>query len=98
MNCLLCWGPDTLVVTFRGTQSLANVKADAQVRRSNTGCCGAALAVQRSRPQCMILLSCQQPRKWIPVSTTNPAHPLPHATPPPSPTPGVAVPATAGAW
>lgn len=31
MNCLLCWGRDTLVVTFRGTQSLANVKADAQV-------------------------------------------------------------------
>ncbi|PRW59946.1 alpha beta-hydrolase [Chlorella sorokiniana] len=34
MNCLLCWGPDTLVITFRGTQSLANVKADAQFWRS----------------------------------------------------------------
>lgn len=31
MNCLLCWGADTLVITFRGTQSLANVKADAKV-------------------------------------------------------------------
>ena len=31
MNCLLCWGRDTLVITFRGTQSLANVKADAKV-------------------------------------------------------------------
>lgn len=34
MNCLLCWGRDTLVITFRGTQSLANVKADAKVWRS----------------------------------------------------------------
>lgn len=31
MNCLLCWGPDTLVIAFRGTQSLANIKADAKV-------------------------------------------------------------------
>lgn len=27
-NCLLAWGPDTLVVTFRGTQSLRNIRAD----------------------------------------------------------------------
>ncbi len=30
-NCLLAWGPDTLVVAFRGTDSLANVKADLKV-------------------------------------------------------------------
>lgn len=34
MNCLLAWGPRALVITFRGTQSLANIKADAQFWRS----------------------------------------------------------------
>ncbi|KAL4429353.1 hypothetical protein ABPG77_005127 [Micractinium sp. CCAP 211/92] len=34
MNCLLAWGPRALVITFRGTQSLANIKSDAQVWRS----------------------------------------------------------------
>ncbi|KAL4436515.1 hypothetical protein ABPG75_003654 [Micractinium tetrahymenae] len=33
-NCLLAWGPDTLLVAFRGTSSLANVKADAKVWRT----------------------------------------------------------------
>lgn len=31
MNCLLLWGPDALVVAFRGTQSMQNIKADAKV-------------------------------------------------------------------
>jgi hypothetical protein len=31
MNCLLAWGPDALLITFRGTQSLANIRADAKV-------------------------------------------------------------------
>lgn len=39
MNCLLCWGRDTLVITFRGTQSLANVKADAKVWSALLACC-----------------------------------------------------------
>lgn len=30
-NCLLAWGPEALVVAFRGTDSLANVKADLKV-------------------------------------------------------------------
>ena len=30
-NCLLAWGPDALLVAFRGTSSLANVKADLKV-------------------------------------------------------------------
>lgn len=30
-NCLLAWGPDVLVVAFRGTDSLANIKADIKV-------------------------------------------------------------------
>ncbi|KAL4458650.1 hypothetical protein ABPG75_013515 [Micractinium tetrahymenae] len=34
MNCLLAWGPRALVITFRGTQSLANIRADAQFWRS----------------------------------------------------------------
>lgn len=31
MNCLLMWGPRALVICFRGTQSMANVRADAKV-------------------------------------------------------------------
>lgn len=38
MNCLLAWGPHALVIAFRGTQSLANVKADAKVGAVNMWC------------------------------------------------------------
>lgn len=33
-NCLLAWGQDCLVVAFRGTASMANIKADSKLYRS----------------------------------------------------------------
>lgn len=29
---LLAWGPDTMVIGFRGTQSMANIQQDIKVR------------------------------------------------------------------
>lgn len=32
MHCLLMWGPHAMVIAFRGTQSMKNVRADAKAR------------------------------------------------------------------
>ena len=80
MNCLLAWNERMLVVAFRGTASLANVKADVKVRVSllplspqlgtaadTSWLCGAVLA--RCPPACAWLAAAvltAHGARWLP--------------------------------
>lgn len=84
-NCLLAWGPRALVICFRGTQSLANIKADAQVRAGRCrdwGTGAGTPAAQRPlhpRPACTVRLPAYptRPRRHACRPRPPPAPPLP---------------------
>jgi hypothetical protein len=76
MNCLLAWGPDALLITFRGTQSLANIKADAKVgclwqmnglwgASLRAECCLPTASVVRGLSSCLLAPALRPPTCYL---------------------------------